>query len=113
MDIQSIKSLEAENDLNLDSLLADFDHVTGFDIIEEAKEFSDIQKKFLEVASVVEEKTKMLENVADELESIESEKKSFDEWAKNVKEQHEKGENNSQTLKVINLRNEVMLMSLK
>ena len=81
--------------------MADFDHMSGYDIMEEAKEFCDIQKKFEEVAAVVEEKAKMLENVAEELETIEKEKESFDEWAKDVKDKFEKGENVSKALKVI------------
>ena len=83
-----------------DALFTDLDHMTGYDIIEEAREFCDIQRKFEEIAVVVEEKAKMLGNVAEELETIEKEKESFDEWARNFKDKFEKEGDIAEALRV-------------
>ena len=99
-DIEAIRSLDEEIKLNPDSLLVDLNDMAGYDIIEEAREFCHIQKQFEEAAAIVEEKAKLLGNVAEELETIEKEKENFDEWARNVKDKFEKGEDVSTTLKV-------------
>ena len=100
MDIQAIKAYNQDEDFNEESLVNDFESVVGFDIVAEAKEFANIQKKVQDVITSVEEKTQVLGHVAEKLEAIEKEKDNFDEWAKDVKKKFESGEIMDDTIKV-------------